>query len=84
MSSILPCIAIAGGVMNRFISRYMQTGLRHVAEGGTIAEEVISSIRTVQAFGTQHILSGLYGQRIDEAEKVDHKAAGMFIICMIF
>ncbi|KAK7469298.1 hypothetical protein VKT23_003782 [Stygiomarasmius scandens] len=75
MSSILPCIAVAGGVMNRFISRYMQTGLRYVAEGGTIAEEVISSIRTVQAFGTQHILSGLYGQRIDEAEKVDHKAA---------
>ncbi|THU88633.1 P-loop containing nucleoside triphosphate hydrolase protein [Dendrothele bispora CBS 962.96] len=75
MSSILPCIAIAGGVMNRFISRHMQTALRHVAEGGTIAEEVISSIRTAQAFGTQAILSGLYDQRIDEAEKVDHKAA---------
>ncbi|KAK7461381.1 hypothetical protein VKT23_008560 [Stygiomarasmius scandens] len=75
ISSILPCIAIAGGVMNRFVSRYMQTALRHVAESGTIAEEVISSIRTVQAFGTQHILSGLYGKRINEIEKVDHKAA---------
>ncbi|KAI8986244.1 multidrug resistance protein 1 [Trametes punicea] len=75
MSSILPCIAIAGGVMNKFISSYMQMSLQHVAEGGTIAEEVISTVRTAQAFGTQHILSDLYDERVFKSRAVDLKAA---------
>ena len=34
--------------------------LAFVAEGGTLAEEVISSIRTSRAFGTEHKLVELY------------------------
>lgn len=49
--------------------------LNHVADGGSLAEEVISTIRTAQAFGTQRILSGLYDRHIDESRKVDLKAA---------
>ncbi|KAI0755198.1 P-loop containing nucleoside triphosphate hydrolase protein [Daedaleopsis nitida] len=75
MSSILPCIAIAGGVMNKFISSYMQMSLQHVAEGGTLAEEVISTVRTAQAFGTQHILSDLYDTHVNKSRDVDMKAA---------
>ncbi|KAH9480411.1 ABC multidrug transporter atrD [Psilocybe cubensis] len=75
MSSILPCIAITGGVMNKFISGYMQLALKHTAEGGSIAEEVISTVRTAQAFGTQRILGGLYNSRIDESHKADMKAS---------
>ena len=75
MSSILPCIAIAGGVMNRFISKYMQLALQHVAEGGTLAEEVFSTVRTAQAFGTQHILSDLYDSHVEQSRLVDLKAA---------
>ncbi|KAI0643098.1 P-loop containing nucleoside triphosphate hydrolase protein [Trametes meyenii] len=75
MSSMLPCIAIAGGVMNKFISAYMTLSLQHVAEGGTIAEEVISTVRTAQAFGTQHVLAGLYDERVDKSREVDLKAA---------
>ena len=77
MTSILPCIAIAGGVMNRFVSRYMQMSLKHVADGGSLAEEVISTIRTAQAFGTQRILSSLYDSYIDQAHVVDVKAAAV-------
>ena len=75
MSSILPCIAIAGGVMNKFISSYMQMSLQHVAEGGTLAEEVISTVRTAQAFGTQHVLADLYDERVYKSRAVDLKAA---------
>ncbi|PPQ91666.1 hypothetical protein CVT25_012879 [Psilocybe cyanescens] len=75
MSSILPCIAITGGVMNKFISGYMQLSLKHTAEGGSIAEEVISTVRTAQAFGTQKILGALYNSHIDESHKVDMKAS---------
>ena len=75
MSSILPCIAIAGGVMNKYISTYMQIALQHVAEGGTLAEEVISTVRTAQAFGTQRILADLYDSHIWKSRLVDLKAA---------
>ncbi|TFK28078.1 multidrug resistance protein 1 [Coprinopsis marcescibilis] len=75
MSAILPCIGITGGIMNKFISAYMQLSLKHVAEGGTVAEEVISTVRTAQAFGTQKILSKLYTDFIDQSLAVDLKAA---------
>ncbi|OSD02414.1 multidrug resistance protein 1 [Trametes coccinea BRFM310] len=75
MSSILPCIAIAGAVMNKFISSYMQMSLQHVAEGGTLAEEVISTVRTAQAFGTQRVLADLYDERVYKSRAVDLKAA---------
>ncbi|KIJ64522.1 hypothetical protein HYDPIDRAFT_89952 [Hydnomerulius pinastri MD-312] len=75
MSSILPCIGITGGVMNKFVSKYMQLSLKHVAEGGTLAEEVISTVRTAQAFGTQKVLGRLYDNHISGAQAADGKAA---------
>lgn len=87
MTSILPCIALAGALMNRFTSRYTQISLRHVAEAGSIAEEVISSIRTAQAFGTQRILSDLYDSNIEHSHVADLKAAighGVGLSCFFF
>ncbi|KAK0457582.1 P-loop containing nucleoside triphosphate hydrolase protein [Desarmillaria tabescens] len=75
LTSLLPCIAITGAVMNKAISKYMQLSLKHIANAGSIAEEVISTIRTVQAFGTQGILSGLYDQHIEKSKVVDVKSA---------
>ncbi|KAI0061382.1 P-loop containing nucleoside triphosphate hydrolase protein [Artomyces pyxidatus] len=75
MSSIVPCIALAGVVMNKFVSKYTQLSLGHVAKGGTIAEEVISTIRTAQAFGTQKVLSDMYDNIVGQATVMDAKAA---------
>ncbi|KAG6891661.1 hypothetical protein C0992_012710 [Termitomyces sp. T32_za158] len=75
LSSMLPCMGITGGVMNKAISGYMQLSLKHVADGGNLAEEVISTVRTAQAFGTQHKLANLYDGHIDAARKVDLKSA---------
>ena len=75
LSSILPCIAITGGIMNRFISTYMQLSLKHVAEAGSLAEEVISTVHTAQAFGSQKVLGDLYDVYVGKARKVDMKAA---------
>ncbi|KAB5591755.1 Leptomycin B resistance protein pmd1 [Ceratobasidium theobromae] len=45
ISSILPCIAITDGIMSKFASTYMQLSLQAVnANGGTLAEEVISTV----------------------------------------
>lgn len=75
LSSILPCIAITGTVMNRAVSGYMALSLRHVSAGGTVAEEVIGTIRTAQAFGSQRTLAGLYERHVEESRKVDAKMA---------
>ncbi|THH04767.1 hypothetical protein EW145_g5280 [Phellinidium pouzarii] len=75
LSSILPCIGITGVVMNQIVSKYMQTSLKHVAEGGSLAEEVISSVRTAHAFGTQHVLSDLYDSHIEKSQFADLNAA---------
>ncbi|KAI9573606.1 ste6-like protein [Boletus coccyginus] len=75
MSSIIPCIAIAGGVMNRFLTKSAQLSLGHVAEGGTLAEEVISSVRTSHAFGVQKTLSSLYDVHTESARAIDANSA---------
>lgn len=49
--------------------------LKHVADAGNIAEEVISSVRTVQAFGTQQTLSGLYDAHIGKSSAAEVKGA---------
>ncbi|KAI0305296.1 multidrug resistance protein 1 [Multifurca ochricompacta] len=87
MSSILPCIALTGAIMNKFMSRYMQLSLKHVAEGGTLAEEVVSTIRTAQAFGTQNVLASLYDGAVLKAFNVDRQAAvahGVGLACFFF
>lgn len=61
--------------MNKFISKYMQISLNHVAASGNLAEEVISTIRTAQAFGTQTTLANIYDTHIAKSHKVDRKAA---------
>ncbi|KAI6166709.1 P-loop containing nucleoside triphosphate hydrolase protein, partial [Pisolithus thermaeus] len=75
MSSILPCIAFTGAVMNKFVAKYAQTTLRYVAESGTIAEEVISTVRTAQAFGSQKMLGTLFDKKIDSIRVVNARAA---------
>lgn len=75
LTSIFPCIAITGAVMNKFVSKYMQLSLNHVAEGGTLAEEVIATVRTAQAFGAQKFLSSLYDGHIDGSRIANSRGA---------
>jgi ATP-binding cassette subfamily B (MDR/TAP) protein 1 len=55
--------------------KYFRFSLKHVAEGGSLAEEVISTVRTAQAFGTQSTLQGLYNKFVTAALITDLKAA---------
>lgn len=49
--------------------------LKCIAEGGNLAEEVLSTIRTAQAFSAQDTLSGLYTERVAKARDADLKNA---------
>ncbi|KAI5480306.1 ATP-binding cassette, subfamily B (MDR/TAP), member 1 [Pseudohyphozyma bogoriensis] len=91
LSTIIPCIAGAGGVMNHFMSGYRRQMLEATAEGGTLAEEVISSVRNAHAFGTQKKLTAMYGIKNDITVKLGmtssiFNGAGMSLIvsCQIY
>ncbi|KAI6118155.1 P-loop containing nucleoside triphosphate hydrolase protein [Pisolithus sp. B1] len=75
ISSIFPCIGITGAIMTKFATKYSQITFQYVAESGTIAEEVISTIRTAQAFGSQKVLGSLFDKKIDSIRPVNMKAA---------
>lgn len=62
-------------LMGKFERKYKQLSITSVAEGGTLAEEVISTVRTAQAFGTQTTLSGLYNHYVQAAFRGDKQAA---------
>lgn len=69
MSSIIPCIILAGAAMNVFVTRFHQLELEYVAHGGSLAEEALSTVRTAKAFGAEHRLVDLY----DESNKLTTK-----------
>ena len=60
--------------ISKFLSK-PRLSLKHVAEAGNLAEEVISTIRTAQAFGTQKILSNLYDTHIGYSLEADLESA---------
>ena len=67
-STVFSIVAImAGG--SSFIIKYNKQSLESYAKGGTIAEEVISSIRNATAFSTQAKLARQYDLHLKEAER---------------
>ncbi|KAH9962226.1 P-loop containing nucleoside triphosphate hydrolase protein [Russula dissimulans] len=87
MSSILPLISLTGAFMSKFIIKYTQASLKYIAEGGTIAEEVVSTVRTAHAFGTQNVLASLYDGAVQKAYFVECRMAiahGVGLSCFFF
>lgn len=75
LSSIVPAIAGTGAVMAGFQAKYRTIMLGFVAEGGSLAEESISSVRTSHAFGTQKKLVSLYDVSNQKAQYYGKKTA---------
>ncbi|KAF5864930.1 GTPase-activating protein [Aspergillus alliaceus] len=67
-STIVALVLVMGGG-SRFIVKYSKKSLDSYGAGGTVAEEVISSIRNATAFGTQDKLAKQYEAHLAEAEK---------------
>ena len=69
LSSTVFAIATVMGGGSSFIIRYNKQSLESYALGGSVAEEVISSIRNATAFSTQDKLARQYDTHLVEAEK---------------
>ena len=67
-SNIIAIILTTAG-LDRFIVKWSKQSLALYAEGGTVAEEVISSIRNAVAFGNQDKLAKQYDTHLSIAEK---------------
>lgn len=80
-STIVALVLVMGGG-STFIVRYNKQTLESYGVGGTVAEEVISSIRNATAFGTQEKLARQYETHLDTAEKWGTKLQ-MILGCMV-
>ena len=69
LSSTMFAIAAIMASGSTFIVKFNKQSLESYALGGTVAEEVISSIRNATAFGTQDKLARQYDAHLTEAEK---------------
>jgi ATP-binding cassette subfamily B (MDR/TAP) protein 1 len=71
LTLILSCtfFAITGimGGASPFIVKFSKANIQSYAEGGTVAEEVFSSIRNTQAFNTQDKLARMYDKHLQVA-----------------
>lgn len=87
MTSILPVIMITGAIMGVATTKYTTGSLKYVSKAGTLAEEIISSIRTVQAFGTSRVLGDKFNGFIARSRTMGIKGAlieGMGLSIMFF
>ena len=67
-STVVAIVAVMG-TGGRFMSGWNKKSLKAYAEGGSVAEEVLGSIRNAVAFGTQDKLAKVYDLHLFEARK---------------
>ncbi|KAI9746413.1 MAG: GTPase-activating protein [Claussenomyces sp. TS43310] len=68
LCSTIVAIMLLMGSLSRFIVKYNKMSLDAYALGGSVAEEVISSVRNATAFGTQEKLARQYDAHLAMAE----------------
>ncbi|KAI9837523.1 MAG: GTPase-activating protein [Sarea resinae] len=69
LTSTIVAMTLVMGGGSKFIVKYNKMSLESYGSGGTVAEEVISSIRNATAFGTQDKLARQYDAHLAVAEK---------------
>ena len=69
LSSTVVAIVTIMGSASTFIIKFNKQSIESYAQGGTVAEEVFSSIRNAVAFGTQEKLARQYRAHLSEAQK---------------
>lgn len=89
MSTVV-AIVLVMGAGGRFMRAWNQKSLASYAAGGSVAEEVFSSIRNAVAFGTQDKLAKSYDKHLTEAMRWGIRSKSMMacmigcLLCLIF
>ena len=75
------------GVGGGFMAKYATLVMKEYSSASTIAEEIISSVRTAQAFGAQEKLAKLYDDSLVAAQRMGYKqqfSGAMMLSFMLF
>ncbi|KAG9675942.1 P-loop containing nucleoside triphosphate hydrolase protein, partial [Aureobasidium melanogenum] len=89
LSTVFAIVFTMGG-MGGFIVKFNKASLASYAEGGTVAEEVISSVRNAKAFSTEAKLTRAYDAHLAVAEKWGFKMKAVtgsmigFLMCYVY
>jgi ATP-binding cassette subfamily B (MDR/TAP) protein 1 len=89
-SCTVVAIVLVMGNGSRFIVKFTKKSLAAYGVGGSVAEEVLSSIRNATAFGTQDKLARQYDQHLNEAQKWGFRLKATlgvmlgFMLCFLF
>lgn len=75
LSTIVPAILITGWAFTHYDTKYRERMMAHISKGGTLAEESITSVRTVHAYDLFGRLGALYARLNDEALRNGKKSA---------
>ncbi|XP_060076812.1 ATP-dependent translocase ABCB1-like [Ylistrum balloti] len=73
MLSVAPLLAVAAGAMSQIMASMSSKELTAYAKAGSVAEEVLSSIRTVVAFGGERKECKRYDDHLKEARDIGVK-----------
>ena len=69
LCALVPILAIMGGVMGKIMTSVSKDELENYSTAGALAEEVLSALRTVIAFGGEERESTRYNTEIRAARK---------------
>ncbi|KAI1337806.1 multidrug resistance protein [Xylariaceae sp. FL0016] len=75
LTSVIFALILDMGIGSRFVVKYTKNSIQAYATGGTVAEEVISSVRNAVAFGTEKRLAKQYDTHLARAEFYGFKKA---------
>jgi ATP-binding cassette, subfamily B (MDR/TAP), member 1 len=80
--AIIAIFVVGGGLM----AKYATLAMKEYGNASNIAEEIISSVRTVQAFGTQDKLAKLYDDNLVGAQRAGYKQqlSGAMMLAVMF
>ncbi|XXQ31746.1 ABC transporter transmembrane region [Plasmodiophora brassicae] len=75
LTSVVPIMVLSGSITNLAVSKFHTRILSSYASAGSIAEEAITSVRTVTAFGIQQRVATRYNEELAKARKQGKKKA---------
>jgi ABC-type multidrug transport system fused ATPase/permease subunit len=81
--AITPVLAVVGGLISKLVTSYTAKEQSAYAKAGSIAEQAISCIRTVVAFGGEDKESERYNVEVDAAKKLGNRKAFMSGIVLL-
>ncbi|XP_048730386.2 ABC transporter B family member 1-like [Ostrea edulis] len=73
--AVVPIVSIISVQYGKFVKNMRQKFQDRLADAGTLAEENISSLRTVRSFAGETKASSLYGAEVDKSYEVGKKLA---------